>query len=180
RPLTDTVILNILPGAYRPLEDKNFSPASVSVFSMECTAKNTRFAGLSPAKTDIQGITEAKVVVSVGNGIGDGEHLDTIYKFADLFPKSAVGGSRIVCDRGLLPYSQQVGITGATVTPKLYIACGISGSSQHLAGMGGSEFIVAINTDPRSAIMNAADVCIVEDMNPFIQDFINIYRKSEK
>ncbi len=177
-PLTDTVILNIQPGAYSPLKDKEFFPASVSAVSMECTAENTCFAGLSPAETDMQGITEAKVVVSVGNGIGDGEHLDTIYKFADLFPKSAVGGSRIVCDRGLLPYSQQVGITGATVTPQLYIACGISGSSQHLAGMSGSEFIVAVNTDPRAAIMNAADVCIVEDMNLFIQDFMDIYNKT--
>jgi len=180
RPLTDTVILTILPGAYRALKDKDFSLASVSVLSMECTARNTQFAGLSPAKTDMQGITEAKVIVSVGNGIGDGEHLDRIYQFADLFPKSAVGGSRIVCDRGLLPYHQQVGITGATVAPKLYIACGISGSSQHLAGMSGSEFIVAINTDARAAIMNVADVCIVEDMNPFIQDVMDIYMKSEK
>ncbi|MGE0086089.1 MAG: electron transfer flavoprotein subunit alpha/FixB family protein [Desulfococcaceae bacterium] len=180
RPLTDTVILNIQPGAYRPLKNKEFSPASVSAVSMEYTAENTCFAGLSPSESDTQGITEAKIVVSVGNGIGDGEHLDTIYKFADLFPKSAVGGSRIVCDRGLLPYHQQVGITGATVAPKLYIACGISGSSQHLAGMSGSEFIVAVNTDARAPMMNAADVCIVEDMNLFINDFMDIYMKSEK
>ena len=114
----------------------------------------------------------------MGKGIGEGEGLDLIYRFADLFPKSAVAGSRIVCDRGLLAYGQQVGITGATVTPDLYIACGISGSSQHLAGMSGSEFIVAINTDADAPIMKAADVCVQEDMIGFIPMVIDIFNKS--
>ena len=107
------------------------------------------------------------------------ENLDIIYKLASLFPKSAVAESRIVCDRGWLSYGQQVGITGATVSPALYIACGISGASQHLSGMSASEFIVAINKDPHAAIMNAADVCIAEDLNTFIPALIELHDLNE-
>ena len=72
-----------------------------------------------------------------------------------------------MCDMGWLEYKSQVGLTGATVRPRLYLACGISGATQHLAGMRSAGFIVAINTDPNAAIFNVADVCIVEDLTTF-------------
>jgi electron transfer flavoprotein alpha subunit len=98
---------------------------------------------------------------------------------AALFAKSAVAGSRIVCDMGWLGYQSQVGVTGTTVSPQLYIACGISGAVQHVMGMQGSECIVAINKDPSAAIFQVADICIVEDLTTFIPEFIRVYRELE-
>ncbi len=176
-PLTDTVILNIQPGIFKALKHKPSHAGSLSTIRMEYTSENSRFLGVGSSKTDVGAISQAEVIVAVGNGIKDGEKLDLIHRFADLFHKSAVAGSRIVCDKGLLSYGQQVGITGAIVAPKLYIACGISGSSQHVAGMIGSEFIVAINTDSDAPIINVADVCAVEDMITFIPILIDIFNK---
>jgi electron transfer flavoprotein alpha subunit len=116
----------------------------------------------------MKGLSQASVVLAVGNGIGSQENLDIVYKLARLFHKCAVGGSRIVCDSGLLSHGRQVGITGAVVAPSLYMACGISGAFQHLAGMDQSEFVVSINRDPTAPMMNMADVCIVEDLNTFL------------
>jgi len=125
------------------------------------------------------GITEAGVIVSAGQGLGDKKNLDLIYQLAALFAKSAVAGSRIVCDLGWLEYRCQVGVTGATVSPQLYIACGISGAVQHVMGMRNSEYIVAINKDPAAAIFQVADICIVEDLTTFIPALIEVYEKTK-
>ena len=122
-------------------------------------------------------ITEAKVIVAAGRGIGEAEKLGIIEQLAKVFPRSAVAGSRIVCDMGWLEYKCQVGVTGATVTPELYIACGISGAVQHVSGMRSSGFIVAINTDPAAAIFQTADICVVEDLTTFIPILIEMYEK---
>ena len=134
--------------------------------------------GIRQSDTDIAGIDEANVIVAAGSGIGEEENLDIIHRLAALFPKSAVAGSRIVCDMGWLGYQRQVGVTGTTVSPQLYIACGISGAVQHVMGMQSSEFIVAINKDPSAAIFQTADVCIVEDLTVFIPEFIRVYHEA--
>ena len=85
-----------------------------------------------------------------------------------------VCGSRPIIDMGWLAHNRQVGVTGATVAPQLYIACGISGAAQHVVGMQGSDFIVSINTDPMAAIFNVSDICIVEDLHSFIPIFVNL------
>lgn len=113
-------------------------------------------------------ITEAEVIVSAGRGLGKPENLELIRKLAGLFSRSAVGGSRLVIDAGWLPYPNQVGLTGKTVTPRLYLACGISGSPQHIAGMKDSSLIVSINKDPHAAIFNYSHYCIVEDLEKFL------------
>ena len=134
--------------------------------------------GLKQIAMDTRGVTEADVVVAAGHGIGDRDNLDLINQLASIFAKSAIAGSRIVCDLGWLEYGCQVGVTGATVSPRLYLACGISGAIQHVTGMRGSEFIVALNKDPAAAIFQVADICVVEDLITFIPLLIETYRKT--
>jgi electron transfer flavoprotein alpha subunit len=110
----------------------------------------------------------AQTIVAAGRGVGKPENLERIRTLAAQFPRSAVAGSRPLCDLGWLQYNQQVGQTGATVSPRLYLACGISGAYQHVAGMKDSGFIVSINRDSRAAISNWADLCVVEDLETFV------------
>jgi electron transfer flavoprotein alpha subunit len=178
-PLAETSILTILPGAFKPDKGYGSAPGNITVKAMRIRVHRSRSLGIKQAESDTAGILEANVIVAAGQGIGGKENLDLIQQLASLFTKSAVAGSRIVCDRGWLEYKSQVGVTGATVSPQLYIACGISGAVQHVVGMRGSDFIVAINRDPNAAIFQVADICIVEDLTTFIPAFIEVYKKAQ-
>lgn len=179
QPTRDISILTIQPGMFKPQKPDKSGSGKVTIRSCECNILKTHSTGIKKAETDMTGITEADVIVSAGQGLADKENVDLMYQLAALFTKSAVAGSRIVCDLGWLEYRCQVGVTGATVSPRLYIACGISGAIQHLVGMRNSEFIVAINKDPAAAIFQIADICIVEDLTTFIPVLIEVYEKTK-
>jgi electron transfer flavoprotein alpha subunit len=107
-------------------------------------------------------LASANVIVAVGRGIGGPENLP-VFEALSRRLGAALGASRVVVDAGWLPFSHQVGQTGTSVSPDLYLAFGISGAVQHLAGMRGSDRVVAINTDPDAAICRVADVVIIGD-----------------
>ncbi len=181
RPCAATSVLTILPGIFKPETVFNGHAGNVTSIAIDLalSSDDYHFIGFKNNAADTSALDNADVIVSAGNGIREKENLDLIYQLAELFSKSAVTGSRPICDKKWLRYSQQVGVTGATVKPKLYIACGISGSSQHISGMRDSRFIVSINTDPHAAILNIADVCIIEDLSTFIPQFITLYHGSQ-
>ncbi len=165
---TKPTLMTVQPGAFRwnPKPDPTPGVANIVSVSIAPQASQTLSTHIHQA-SDLD-LTQAKVIVSAGRGIGDEENLNLIHRLAAAIPQAVVCGSRPIIDNGWLSYARQVGVTGATVSPELYLACGISGAAQHVSGMQGSALVVSINTDPMAAIFNQSDICIVEDLTAFI------------
>jgi len=123
----------------------------------------SQWLGFEKEKTTLVNITEANIIVSGGRGIKDAKNFAMIEELAEAL-EGAVGASRAAVDAEWIPYSHQVGQTGKTVKPNIYIAIGISGAIQHLAGMSSADYIIAINKDPDAPIFKAADLGIVGDL----------------
>ena len=125
------------------------------------------FVGYEPAEKKDVDLAKAEVIVSAGRGVGKKDNIPTIAALAKALG-GELGASRPVVDAEWVSHSHQVGTTGQTVSPKLYVACGISGAIQHLAGMKKSEFIIAINKDKDAPIGEIADVLVVADVMQFV------------
>jgi len=125
------------------------------------------FVSYQPEESSEIDLTAAERIVSGGRGLGNPDGFKLIRDFAHAIG-AAVGASRAVVDSGWIAYRHQVGLTGKSVRPKLYVACGISGQIQHLAGMSSSGTIVAINTDPACPMMELASISVVGDVNELL------------
>ena len=162
-----------------PLDESKKGEIIIKEFGSEYLASRVKRVSFIREETVGAPIQDADIIVSCGKGLKDGKNLSIINELAEILGGS-VGASRKAVDLGWISYSHQVGLSGKTVSPKLYIACGISGAVQHLAGMSSAETVIAINSDPEADIFRAADFGVVGDIFEVIPLFIKKLKDRSK
>jgi electron transfer flavoprotein alpha subunit len=174
--LLEGAVINIRPGSFKA-EPATAAGSVVDKSSLVgvLTAKR-RYLETIVAETGDVDITKHTVLVSVGRGIQDKENIGIADELAEALG-AAVSCSRPVVDAKWMPKSRQVGSSGKTVKPKVYLACGISGAFQHLAGIKGKPFLIAINKNPKAPIFQVADIGIVDDLLEFLPELTNKVRE---
>lgn len=169
--------VTIRPGAFKPLDSAPLSGTVVDKSSeVGAITAGRRYLQTLVAEAGDVDITKYNILVSIGRGIQEKGNVAIAQELADALG-AAVSCSRPVVDAKWLEKSRQVGSSGKTVKPKVYLACGISGAFQHLAGIKGNPFIVAINKNPKAPIFHVADVGIVDDLLEFLPELTNKVRE---
>ena len=148
----------------------------VGVFTSKEEAVTIVNRHIEPPKINLKA---AQILIAGGYGMGSKENFNMLYELADLLG-AEVGGTRAAVDAGFCGHERQIGQTGVTVRPKLYIACGISGAVQHRAGMDQSAKIISVNTSPQAPINAIADYVVVGDVIKVIPKMIQSYKKQIK
>jgi electron transfer flavoprotein alpha subunit len=171
-PGHDLVVLLLRPTAWPPAEGDG--SASVTEVSVSPPASRARHQDWVEAQAGDVDITTSDFLLSVGRGIGDKENLEQFEELAGAMG-ATLSSSRPLVDAGWMPSARQVGQSGKTVKPKVYIALGISGAVQHLAGMKTSGTIIAVNTDPEAAIFNVAHYGAVADLFEVAEELEKLY-----
>jgi electron transfer flavoprotein alpha subunit len=156
------------------------SPAPVETVNVDISADVVRTSPKAPFKEAKQAVdlTQAEVIVSVGRGIKEQKNIDLAKQLAEALG-GEIAASRPICDSGWLPMDRQVGSSGQTVAPKLYLALGISGAIQHIVGMKGSRSVVAINKDSEAPIFEIADVAVVASLFDVVPQLIEEVKKAK-
>jgi electron transfer flavoprotein alpha subunit len=167
------------PGVMIPLKTDTNRKGEIVKLNVSFKDEDSRLIVADTVREIAKGVklTEADVIISGGYGMGTKEGFNLLYELAKCFPNSAVGASRKVVDLGWIPYQHQVGQTGKTVRPKLYIACGISGAIQHRVGMSKSNMILAINKDADAPIFKFAHHGIVGDVYQVLPELIKQFKE---
>jgi electron transfer flavoprotein alpha subunit len=165
-PTTKRCVLTIQAGAFSLRGEPQGTP-QLERLELAGSESQQEFVGYEAAEQKGVDLSRAEVIVSAGRGVGKKDNVPVIAALASALG-GELGASRPVVDAGWVDHSHQVGTTGQTVSPKLYVACGISGAIQHLAGMKKADFIVAINKDKDAPIGEIADVLVVADVMQFV------------
>jgi len=165
KSLSGKTVVTLQSGAFSAVEEGDLQP-QITALACESETK-LNFEGYEAAEQGGVDLAKADVIVSAGRGIGKPENVEMISALAEVLG-GEYGASRPVVDSEWVEHNRQVGTTGQSVAPKLYVACGISGAIQHLAGMKKSEFIIAVNTDKDAPIGEVADVLVVADLKNFV------------
>jgi len=172
---TPVAVLTLAPMSF-PRAEPGASKAEIVPVSFDPGAVKTAFASYQPETSNEIDMGSAERVVSGGRGLGGAEGFKKVFELAHALG-AAVGASRAAVDSGWIPYKHQVGLTGRSVRPKLYVAVGISGQIQHLAGMSSSGTIVAINTDKDCPLMQMANVSVQGDLNELLPLIVDEVKK---
>jgi electron transfer flavoprotein alpha subunit len=166
--ISSGAVLSLRPGAFQPLEGAAVTGVVVDKSSdVGSLAAGRRYLETIIAEAGDVDITKQPVLVSIGRGVQEKDNVAIAQELADALG-AAVSCSRPVVDAKWMDKSRQVGTSGKTVKPKVYLACGISGAFQHLAGLKGNPFIIAINKNPKAPIFQVADVGIADDLLEFL------------
>jgi len=175
--ISSGAVINIRPGAFKP--DQNAPTPGVVIDKSSAVgtlSARRRYLETIAAESGDVDITKHSVLVSIGRGIQEKDNVALAEELAEALG-AAVSCSRPVVDAKWMEKSRQVGSSGKTVKPKVYLACGISGAFQHLAGIKGNPFLIAINKNPKAPIFQVADVGIVDDVLEFLPELTNKVRE---